>query len=224
MSESGKQKAEIIYIFDGYCGWCWGFSDVILRLARDFSDRFVFSALSGGLITGSRIGPLGDFSAYIERAIPRVEATTGIIFTDAYRTRIRDRSTIQDSRVPAAAYAVIRRQKPDINQVELAHAILSVNFAEGLDVSKPESFAKLFRDHGLDAESFAAQQRAGTLHPTAEEQFRAARDNYGIEAFPALAYGRDGQFFPLVSGYRSYDVLAPALDILHREPPSLESA
>ena len=37
----------------------------------------------------------------------------------------------------------------------------------------------------------------------------------------AVVYGRDGQYFPLSQGYQSYESLAHALDVLHREPPPL---
>ena len=43
----------------------------------------------------------------------------------------------------------------------------------------------------------------------------------GAEAFPTIIYGREGEFFPLCQGYQSYENLAHALDILHREPPAL---
>ena len=61
------------------------------RLAADFSDRFDFTALCGGLVTGERIGPLGEFAAYIEKAIPRVEQMTGAVFSEPHRARMRNR-------------------------------------------------------------------------------------------------------------------------------------
>ena len=101
-----QTKAEIVYVFDGYCGWCWGMAQNILKLKENFSDRFRFSAISGGLMIGNRIGPLGDFAAYIEKAQPRVEQMTGCVFSEAHKALVRDRTTMQDSRVPAAAFAV----------------------------------------------------------------------------------------------------------------------
>ena len=53
-----------------------------------------------------------------------------------------------------------------------------------------------------------------------EQQFTFARD-IGAEAFPTIVYGRNGQYFPLCQGYQSYENLAHALDVLHKEPPEL---
>jgi putative protein-disulfide isomerase len=213
-------KAEILYVFDGYCGWCWGISEVVSRLAREFSDRFRFSALSGGLITGERIGPLRDFSAYIEKAIPRVAQMTGAHFSEAYVARIRDRNTMQDSRVPAAVFAAVLSAKPDTDSIGLAHDILMLNFTEGRDISRYEEYSSLLQTYGLDVEPTLAALAENRYLPAAEQQFTFARD-IGAEAFPTIVYGLDGQYFPLCQGYQSYENLAHALDVLHKEPPQL---
>ncbi len=220
---SGTRQAslpEIIYVFDGYCGWCWGISDVVKRLARDFSDRFRFSALSGGLITGERIGPLGNFSTYIEKAIPRVSQMTGAVFSEAYIARIRDRTTMQDSRIPAAVFAAVLAAKPETDSIRLAHDILALNFAEGRDISRYAEYEGLIRAYGLAAGQTLSDLNGDKYLSGAEQQFAFARD-IGAEAFPTLVYGRDGQYFPLCQGYQNYENLAQALAILHKEPPEL---
>lgn len=213
-------KPEIVYVFDGYCGWCWGIEATVQKLAAEFADRFQFSALSGGLITGGRIGPLGDFSDYIERAIPRVEQMTGTQFTDAYKARIRDRSTMQNSLVPAAAFALVTETNAEVDTMQLADEILRLNFVSGLDLSLPKTYEDLFRVHGLSPKEALDRLGESQLAALAEPQFTRARE-MGAEAFPTIVYGREGTYFPLCQGYQSYENLSHALDILHREPPPI---
>ncbi|MBS0616814.1 MAG: DsbA family protein [Spirochaetes bacterium] len=212
--------AEIIYVFDGYCGWCWGINEVIGRLKRDFNDRFRFRAVSGGLVVGSRIGPLGDFADYIARAIPRVEEMTGAIFSEPHRTRMRDKTTMQDSRVPAAAFAFALAASPQSDSVELAHDILALNFKAGADISLAESYTAVLQKYGADAARFVAEYKEGKLFALANEQFAFARE-IGADSFPTIVYARDGHYFPLCQGFQKYENLAHALDVLHREPPEL---
>lgn len=207
-------------MFDAYCGWCWGFSAVIQQIARDFSDRFSFRAICGGLITGERIGPLGDFGTYIERAIPRVRELTGAHFGDAYLTRVRNRQTYQDSRIPAAVFCAVMDALATTDTVALAHALLSLNFAEGGDIACYDTYAALLAQYGLDVERTLAALSRGEYLAAAEEQFAFAR-TLDATAFPALLYGRDGEYFLLCQGYQNYDNLAQALSLLHREPPPL---
>ncbi len=214
------EKAEIIVAFDGYCGWCWGIAETVKKLAADFSDRFEFTAVCGGLITGDRIGPLGDFAAYIEKAMPRVEQLTGAVFSEAHRSRMRDRNTVQDSRMPAAAFALVLAEKPQSSSMQLADEIMALNFREGRDLSVASSYADFFLVHGLDAQRSISRLASGDLFALAEQQFERARE-MGAEAFPTVIYGRKGQYFPLCQGYQNYESLAHALDVLHREPPPL---
>lgn len=216
----GVPRPEILYVFDGYCGWCWGISEVVNRLSREFSDRFSFSAICGGLITGERIGPLGEFSAYIEKAIPRVAQMTGARFSEAYIARIRNRSSMQDSRVPASVFAAVLAARPGTDSIQLAHELMALNFAEGRDISRYEEYGQFLQAHGLDAGATIADLLASGHLAAAEQQFAFARD-IGADAFPTIVYGRDGQYFPLCQGYQSYENLAHVLDVLHREPPQL---
>ncbi|WP_315819016.1 hypothetical protein [Paraflavitalea speifideaquila] len=53
----------IYYCYDAYCGWCYGFSPVIKRIAEEYKDRVSFEVLSGGMIisdapAGERYGRL----------------------------------------------------------------------------------------------------------------------------------------------------------------------
>ena len=40
----------IIYCYDAYCGWCYGFSPVIKALYEKYNDQFEFETISGGMI------------------------------------------------------------------------------------------------------------------------------------------------------------------------------
>jgi putative protein-disulfide isomerase len=219
MPESPQaQRAKIIYAFDGYCGWCWGISATVQKLAENFSDRFDFEAVCGGLMVGDRIGPLGAFGDYIERAIPQVEELTGTIFSEAHRKLLKNRNTMQDSRVPAAAFMWILDHADAAKSIWLAEQILSLNFHEGADLSLPDSYSNLFQKYQLDLEPFREAYSSEASYASVEAHFEATRA-MGAEAFPTIIYAREGQFFPLCEGFQKYENLAEALDVLHREPP-----
>ncbi|HRP70763.1 MAG TPA: DsbA family protein [Turneriella sp.] len=216
-----QKKAEIIYVYDAYCGWCWGISNTIVRLKNDFQEKFIFSAHPGGLMTGKRIGPIGDFGAYIEKAMPRVTEVTGAIFSEAQKTLIRNRSTVMDSRVPAAAALYIQEVDADVDTIDLAHTLLALNFQTGVDISKPENYVQIFQKFNVDAAAFFSKYNDGFFEEKVGDEFDFVRSTFGAESFPTLVYGQNGSYFPLCQGYQSYENLAPALETLYREPPPL---
>ncbi|MBV6494760.1 MAG: hypothetical protein LDLANPLL_02797 [Turneriella sp.] len=216
-----QKRAEIVYVFDGYCGWCWGISDTIVRLKNDFQDKFIFSAHPGGLMTGERIGPIGDFGAYIEKAMPRVTEMTGAIFSEAHKKLIQNRSTIMDSTIPAAAFQYIVDKNKDTDTVDLSHEILSLNFEKGFDLRLPESYTSLFSKYGVDASTFKEALQSKEFLHLVEEDFERARTLFGAESFPTLVYGNNADYYPLCQGYKPYDVLAEAFNTLYENPPNL---
>lgn len=218
---SNKNLAEIIYVFDGFCGWCWGMSETIVRLEREFGDRFKFSALCGGLVTGERIGPLGkDFSLYVAKAIPRIEEMTGAVFSTEYKERMARPQTLQNSLIPAAVFSAILEKQPDANTIVLSHALLSLNFQDGLDLTDLETYTPLLKSYDVEPTPFQKKYHDGGYSEQVEAQFHRARE-LDAESFPTLVYGQNENYFPLVAGFQPYKNLAHALDTLHRDPPKL---
>ena len=43
-------KPLLIYCYDAYCGWCYGFSPVISAIADAYKDKLEVEVLSGGMI------------------------------------------------------------------------------------------------------------------------------------------------------------------------------
>ncbi len=58
-NENNTKKVKLIYVYDALCGWCYGFSPVMMQLHSKYKDSIDFQVVSGGMITGNRIGPIG---------------------------------------------------------------------------------------------------------------------------------------------------------------------
>ena len=71
-------KPVLIYCYDAYCGWCYGFSPVIKKVAHEFKDQLEIDVLSGGMILPEKPTPIATIAPYIQKAYKTVEETTGI--------------------------------------------------------------------------------------------------------------------------------------------------
>ena len=51
-------KPLLIYCYDAYCGWCYGFSPVIKKIAEEYKDKLDIEVLSGGMMIGEGKMPI----------------------------------------------------------------------------------------------------------------------------------------------------------------------
>jgi putative protein-disulfide isomerase len=78
------KELALIYVWDAYCGWCYGFSKSI----RDFHanhPEVPLTILSGGLFVGNRKQPFRAFP-YILESNKQISQLTDAEFGASYQT------------------------------------------------------------------------------------------------------------------------------------------
>jgi putative protein-disulfide isomerase len=178
-----QSEAQVIYVFDAYCGWCHGFGPTVEAFWELNRGRISFTAISGGLFLGDRRQPLRTFG-YLGAANARITQLTGAKFGDAYQRVLQEGRLVLDSEAAAAGYAALREQVPG-RAVEIANAVHRAFFERGQSLSDVETFARVARDLDLDdarTRTFigGAHGRTAALH-----DFSLARA-LGANAFPAV--------------------------------------
>ena len=101
----------IIYCYDAYCGWCYGFSPVINKIAGEYKDKLEIEVLSGGMMVGEEAMPIEKIGPYIQTAYRRVEELSGIKFGDDFLWHINnpDKSDwVMNSEKPAIALCILK--------------------------------------------------------------------------------------------------------------------
>jgi len=199
----------LIYVFDGYCAWSYGFAQTMVDLVTAHPDISV-EVLCGGLYVGPARVPirrLGD-----QRGVHRrIAELTGAWFGDGYERLTGDGSFVMNSTAAARGFAALRRAAPE-RAVELAAAVLEAFFVDGLSLAEPETYRRVAREYGLDEVAVVA----GFDHPwslrAAEADFARVRRS-GVAAFPTLlsANGRE-----LMAGFATAQQLEERLSALLR--------
>ena len=80
----------LIYCYDAYCGWCYGFSPVISTIAKTFADRLYCEVLSGGMILPQKPVHIRATADFIQQHYKTVEETTGVEFGPDYLWHINN--------------------------------------------------------------------------------------------------------------------------------------
>ncbi|WP_311273647.1 MULTISPECIES: DsbA family protein [unclassified Rhizobium] len=179
-----KEKS-VIYVFDAYCGWCWGFSQRMSEFEQANRDRVNFTAISGGLFTGSRIVPISHLT-HVAEANERITGLTGAEFGSKFLEIVEQGSFEMDSGAAGAAMAALRAQAPD-RAVDWTKQLQEAFYIRGLSLSDPSTVAAIASANGLDAEKVLQSLADGTAQAQAKADFAFSR-RLRVSSYPTLLY------------------------------------
>jgi len=212
-SPTGGQGA-IYYCFDALCGWCYGFSSVIKKLAEDYKHKLAVEVLSGGMIMPDNAQPIGAMAAYISEGYKNIEKLTGAKFGEDYLWHIfnPDKSDwVLNSEMPAVAFAILREQNKE-RVVELAADLQYAHFVEGRDLTDGEAYRHLLPKYGMEAEEFYAKLKSEEFLDKAYYDFALVKQ-LQVTGYPAvLLQVSDSKFYLISRGYTPYDTLVERVE------------
>ena len=149
-------KPKIIYCYDAYCGWCYGFSSVIKELWLKHREQFDFETISGGMIPVQDTKHIGNIAQYIQGAYQTVEQTTGVKFGKDYLWHIfnpDESDWYPNSEMAAIAMAIFRESYPD-QTIAFAADLQYALYEEGRDLTDKEAYRHLLEQYNIDTEVF----------------------------------------------------------------------
>ncbi len=206
------ERPEIRYFFDPLCGWCYGFSPVLMRLYEELKTDFDFVAHPGGMVVGERVGPLGEKAAYIKGALAPLEARTGVRFGNNYRAVVEDGTRIQNSVPPSRALTVLARLDGNPGRtVPFAHDLLEAGFAHGHDLADPAVLVEIAARYGLPEADFLTSFTDPDTAAYTQAGFTAA-SQIGITGFPTLVLRQGNQGTVLARGWAPYEQVRAAVE------------
>lgn len=147
---------KIIYCYDAYCGWCYGFSPVIKELWLKHREQFDFETISGGMIPVEDTKHIGNIAQYIQGAYQTVEQTTGVKFGKDYLWHIfnpDESDWYPNSEMAAIAMAVFRESYPD-QTIAFAADLQFALYEEGRDLTDKEAYRHLLEQYNIDTAVF----------------------------------------------------------------------
>ncbi len=205
------EKTKLFYFYDPLCGWCYGFGPVIAQLQEIYAGIIDTEIVSGGMIRGENIPPIGQTADYILKAIPQVERYTGIRFGEAYIRLLKEGTLVVSSEKPSLALETFKslRNAPHLT---FAHDFQKAWFGEGKNPNEDQTYLDLAKKYDLNPEEFAERLHSFDTLQATQQGFEFAA-KLGITGFPALVAFRDRQYYLLSQGYQDF---APLNTLLHR--------
>lgn len=193
----------IIYIYDALCGWCYGFSPVIQQIQEKYKDEMNFTVLSGGMIMGERVGPIGQVAGYIKQAYKTVEERTGVEFGEDFLNNILDKGeAIFNSYPPSVALTVFKTYQPE-NAVAFAGTLQKAIYQDGIKPEDFQAYGQYAARFGIDADEFVNKMQEEKFKNATFAEFQQVTE-WGIQGFPSVIMATPENLYLLARGYMPF--------------------
>lgn len=199
----------LLYCYDAYCGWCYGFSGVIRAINSEYKGRLDIEVLSGGMILPDKPVHIGVAAAYISDAYKTVEEYTGVKFGESYLWHIKNPQQSDwypDSRKPAVALCIFKEYFPAL-QVSFATDLQYALHFEGRDLTDSEAYRHILDKYDFPAEVFYGKLYEKEYEEMADQEFELCKQ-LQVTGYPTVFLQlNESKFFLLARGYTTFDTL-----------------
>ena len=204
----------LIYCYDAYCGWCYGFSPVIKKIAEAFKDRLQIDVLSGGMILPEKPVHIKVSASYIANAYKNVEELTGIKFGKDYLWHImnpEESDWYPNSEKPAIAMCIFKEYYPE-RAVEFAAGLQYALHFEGRDLTDDEAYLHLLEKYSIQTEIFYEKLNSEAYKEMAYYEFSLMKQ-LQVTGFPCVFIQTENLKFTMVArGYTDYETLQQRIE------------
>ena len=208
------QKPILIYCYDAYCGWCYGFSPIIKKIAEEYSFQLDVEVLSGGMMIGENKMPIEKIGPYIQGAYKRVEEVTGIKFGDDFlwHTANPDKSDwVMNSEKPAIALCILKEIYPE-RQLEFAGDLQYALNYEGRDLDDDEAYKHLLEKYTISENDFYTKLKSDEYKEKAYYEFALCKQ-LNVDSYPqVLIQLHSNKFYLITKGFSTYEEVKKVIE------------
>lgn len=208
------QKPILIYCYDAYCGWCYGFSPIIKKIAEEYSFQLDVEVLSGGMMIGENKMSIEKIGPYIQSAYKRVEEVTGIKFGDDFlwHTANLDKSDwIMNSEKPAIALCILKEIYPE-RQLEFAGDLQYALNYEGRDLDDDEAYRHLLEKYTISEDDFYTKLKSDEYKEKAYYEFALCKQ-LNVDSYPqVLIQLHSNKFYLITKGFSTYEEVKKVIE------------
>ena len=212
--ETTTIQPTIYYCYDAYCGWCYGFSPVMKRIAEEYKAKMAFDVLSGGMILPETPQHFSVMTKFIQGAYKQVEELTGITFGEDFLWHVLNPDKTDwypSSEMPAIALCILKEYQPD-KAVQIASDLQYALNYEGRDLTDKEAYRHLLPKYGVPEETFYTKLKSEEYKEKAYYEFALVKQ-LQVSGYPCvLLQVADTKFYLLAQGYTDYDTLKQRIE------------
>jgi putative protein-disulfide isomerase len=201
--------ATLIYCYDAYCGWCYGFSQVIKKINSQYKGKLLIEVLSGGMVLPEEPVHISVTAGYINNTYKKAEELTGVKFGEDYLWHIKhpqQSDWYPNSEKPAIALCIFKELFPE-QQVNFATDLQHALHFEGRDLTDDEAYRLILEKYNFPSEDFYKKLHEEDYREQAAYEFALCKQ-LKVTGFPSVFLQlSETKFHLLARGYTGYEIL-----------------
>ena len=186
---------QITYLLDPLCGWCYGASPAIERLAGIAGVDL--ELVPTGLFVGEGARPMDkQFANYAWQNDRRIARLTGQAFSESYRNDVLGAAGSLFDSAPATLGLVAVGLTEPARELDALKALQRARYVDGRSTTTLDFVATVMREAGLTAAAARLAAPDEDLLHHYRQRLEAARKlmaEFGLMGVPALVVEQDGQ-------------------------------
>ncbi|WP_123803479.1 DsbA family protein [Flavivirga aquatica] len=194
-----NKMKKLIYVMDPHCGWCYGNSKNIETVAEQFKDKLNIQLMVGGMwLEGNAPNGGEEFSRFIAKHSPQMEATTGAFVSSIFFELTKDSTYTFSSLEPCCAINLVKELKPNM-AITFAKEVQKAIFAEGKRLDNIETYLPIIKGLNINAKQFQLRWMKDDNLSKTKEEFDYTKQL--VNGFPTLLLYDENQIQIIASGY-----------------------
>ena len=186
---------KILYFWDAYCGWCYGFNKLFTEFYKNHTDIEI-EIVSGGLYILENSNKISKYTFKNEEIVEMYK----VEFGEAYNKVVEEGELVLNSVQPAIALNTVKELIPNSKLLDFAYDIQKKFFIEGKSLSEVGTYLELCEKYDLDYSELALKLTIAFKDTNPIQQDFLKTLNLGIESYPTAVIEKNGEYFDLV-GY-----------------------
>jgi putative protein-disulfide isomerase len=192
-----RLRAQLFYIYDPMCSWCWGYAPTWQRLQRELTSEVDIIYGLGGLAEDSDVLMPEAMQVFLQQTWRKIAQQLGTEFNfDFWQYCQPRRSTF-----PACRATLIAREFG--KEQEMLTAIQHAYYLQAKNPSNLDTLQALAVDIGLDGYDFLQKLKSQSVDEQLMAEINKMR-SLPINGFPALVLVKEQLLIPIPIDYQDW--------------------
>ncbi|MEO1050140.1 MAG: DsbA family protein [Bacteroidota bacterium] len=203
-----KPEAEIIYVGDPMCSWCWGISPALKTLRDHYKTQNVsFNIVVGGLRPGGGDPWNDEMKAFLKHHWEEVNARSG----QPFGYKLFDKEEFNYDTEPACRAMVAARPLLNGDELEFFSAIKKKFYVASEDPTQIEFYESICQAFNISFSEFTEKFESEAIKKATYDEFVMNR-GWGISGYPTVLLKKGEQMYRVTYGYATFDIMKEQID------------